>query len=115
MMDRNENKAVDLKKITITDPFWKTESELVRTEVIPYQWEALNDRIPGAAKSYSMHNFRAAGRLNAYLSEHPDAKPPVFHLKCCRKMWIIRIRIIFTVFSFRILIFINGSKQSLIH
>lgn len=77
-MSSFENKPVDLKNIRITDPFWKTESELVRTEVIPYQWEALNDRVPGAAKSFAMHNFKAAGRLNRYLAEHPDAKAPVF-------------------------------------
>lgn len=38
--------------------------ELVRTEVIPYQWAALNDQVEGAAPSYCMHNFRIAGRLN---------------------------------------------------
>ena len=37
----------------------------VRREVIPYQWEALNDRIPGAEKSWCMHNFRLAGRIMA--------------------------------------------------
>ena len=29
----------DLKRILITDEFWETEQELVRTEVIPYQWK----------------------------------------------------------------------------
>lgn len=54
---------MDLKKVVITDGFWGREQELVRTEVIPYQWEALNDRVPGAAPSYCMRNFRVAGRL----------------------------------------------------
>lgn len=63
-MDRTYfSTPVDLKQIQITDEFWQREQELVRTEVIPYQWEALNDRVPGAAPSYCMHNFRAAGRL----------------------------------------------------
>ncbi len=53
----------DMKKVKITDEFWSREQELVRTEVIPYQWEALNDRVPGAAPSFCMHNFRAAGKL----------------------------------------------------
>ena len=30
------------------------EMELVRTEVIPYQWNALNDNVPGAAPSFCM-------------------------------------------------------------
>ncbi len=63
-MDKKEfSRPVDLKDVLITDEFWHREQELVRTEVIPYQWEALNDRVPGAAPSYCMHNFRAAGRL----------------------------------------------------
>ena len=37
--------------------------ELVRTEVIPYQWEALNDRVPGADPSWCMRNFRIAGKI----------------------------------------------------
>ena len=54
---------VDLKRIKISDSFWGREQELVRREVIPYQWEALNDRVSGAAPSWCMHNFRAAARL----------------------------------------------------
>ena len=77
-MSSFENKPVDLKNIRITDPFWKTESELVRTEVIPYQWEALNDRVPGAAKSFAMHNFKAAGRLNRYLADRPSEECVVY-------------------------------------
>ncbi|MDE7261093.1 MAG: glycoside hydrolase family 127 protein [Oscillospiraceae bacterium] len=53
---------IDLKCVKITDRFWHAEQELVRKEVIPYQWDALNDRVPGAEPSYCMHNFRAAAR-----------------------------------------------------
>ena len=56
---------IDLKQITVTDPFWQREMELVRKEVIPYQWEALNDRVPGADPSWAMRNFRVAGRMMA--------------------------------------------------
>ncbi len=56
---------LDLKDVKVTDAFWRREMELVRREVIPYQWEALNDRVTGAAPSFCMHNFRAAARLNA--------------------------------------------------
>lgn len=66
MMDRrNFSTPVDLKNVRVTDAFWHREQELVRTEVIPYQWDALNDRVAGAAPSFCMHNFKAAGRLLA--------------------------------------------------
>lgn len=63
-MNREDySRPLDLKQIRITDTFWGREQELVRTEVIPYQWEALNDRVPGASPSYCMRNFKVAGRL----------------------------------------------------
>ena len=37
------SKPLALKNVTVTDSFWRTEQELVRTAVIPYQWNALND------------------------------------------------------------------------
>lgn len=54
---------ISLKNIQITDEFWLREMELVRTRVIPYQWEALNDRVEGAEPSYCMHNFKVAGKM----------------------------------------------------
>ena len=51
---------IALRDATVTDPFWASRQELVRTQVIPYQWNALNDNVPGAAPSYCMHNFKAA-------------------------------------------------------
>ncbi len=58
------SKSLALKNVTVTDSFWRTEQELVRTAVIPYQWNALNDNVPGAAPSYCMHNFKAAAAQN---------------------------------------------------
>lgn len=49
-----------LHKIQIEDKFWKEYMELVRKHVIPYQWEALNDRIPDAQPSHCIENFRVA-------------------------------------------------------
>lgn len=63
MNSENYSRPLDLKRIRITDDFWGREQELVRTEVIPYQWEALNDRVPDASPSYCMRNFRVAGKL----------------------------------------------------
>lgn len=58
------SKPLSLRQITITDPFWKQEMELVRKEVIPYQWKALNDQVEGAAPSFCMRNFKIAGKMN---------------------------------------------------
>ncbi|MDE7223263.1 MAG: glycoside hydrolase family 127 protein [Acetatifactor sp.] len=63
MNSQEFSNPLDLKQIHVTDAFWHREQELVRTEVIPYQWEALNDRVEGAAPSYCMRNFKAAGRM----------------------------------------------------
>lgn len=56
------SKPLPIQDIVVTDAFWASRQELVRTAVIPYQWQALNDNVPGAAPSYCMHNFRAAVR-----------------------------------------------------
>lgn len=63
MKKENFSQPMQLKNVEITDDFWLREQELVRREVIPYQWEALNDRVEGAAPSYCMHNFKAAGKM----------------------------------------------------
>lgn len=63
MDEKAFSNPLDLKQVRITDEFWGREQELVRREVIPYQWDALNDRIPDAASSYCMRNFKVAGRM----------------------------------------------------
>ncbi len=63
-------------KTKITDRFWKRYRELVRTEMIPYQWDVLNDNadiniekernddfIP-SEKSHAMENFRIAAGIS---------------------------------------------------
>lgn len=56
-------RAVPMKNIELRDPFWSPVQETVRTEMLPYQWEALNDRIPNAEPSRCVANFEiAAGR-----------------------------------------------------
>lgn len=51
-----------LDHIEIQDKFWKEYMELVRKHVIPYQWEALNDRIEDAEPSGCIRNFRVASK-----------------------------------------------------
>ena len=64
-MERKEcNTPLPLRNMQVTDTFWKKEMELVRKEAIPYQWEALNDRVEGAAPSFCIRNFKVAGKLN---------------------------------------------------
>ncbi|WP_322904371.1 glycoside hydrolase family 127 protein [Paenibacillus sp. SGZ-1009] len=67
--------SLQFKSFHITDPFWSNYRELVRTEMIPYQWEVLNDRadiviekerndesIP-SEKSHAIENFKIAAGL----------------------------------------------------
>ena len=52
--------------------------EVVRQNVIPYQWELLNDRVEDASPSFCMRNFKIAGKLmkekreNGNLFEEPS-------------------------------------------
>lgn len=64
MNKKEYSRPLSLRSMQITDEFWKNEMELVRTEVIPYQWDALNDNVEGAAPSFCMRNFKVAGKLN---------------------------------------------------
>ncbi|RKN86330.1 glycoside hydrolase family 127 protein [Paenibacillus ginsengarvi] len=61
-MTASRTDRVPLRNIKVNDRFWKRYADLVRETVIPYQWEALNDRIPGATPSYALHNFRLAAK-----------------------------------------------------
>ncbi len=91
-MDKhNYSTPVSLKNIQVTDTFWKGEMELVRKEVIPYQWDALNDRVEGAAPSFCMHNFKAAGKLNREKKEKKEThllrrSIPFAALRCFRRI-----------------------------
>ncbi len=55
--------AVKNKNIIITSNFWKEKTELIRNEIIPYQWNALNDNIENAEKSYCIRNFKLAAEI----------------------------------------------------
>jgi DUF1680 family protein len=52
-----------LDRVRIDDRFWTKYQDLVRTVVLPYQWEALNDRVPGAEPSGAIRNFKVAAGL----------------------------------------------------
>lgn len=64
MMDKNRiTRPVPLEKVKISDRFWTEYVDLVRNTVIPYQWEALNDRVPDAVPSHAVKNFKIAAGL----------------------------------------------------
>lgn len=57
---KNKLQAVSLKNVTIQDEFWSARQRNVIETVVPYQWDALNDAIPGAEPSHTIENFRLA-------------------------------------------------------
>ena len=76
MSRKNISKPVELNNIRLTGGFWKQKSELVRTQVLPYQWKAINDEIPGAEPSCCIHNFKAAAEVIA--DRKSGRKVPVY-------------------------------------
>lgn len=46
--------------VSIDDTFWSAYRRLVRNVVVPYQWDALNDRIADTEPSGAVRNFRIA-------------------------------------------------------
>ncbi len=77
MDSKKLSNVVGLDRVQVTDPFWKKEVALVRDTVVPYQWEALNDRVPDAQPSYCMHNFKVAGAINQKRAQEADYVQPV--------------------------------------
>lgn len=51
---------LETPRVRLDDPFWNAYRQLVRDVVIPYQWEALNDRVDAAEPSHALDNFRIA-------------------------------------------------------
>ena len=73
-MEKNMySRPLSLRSMKINDKFWKQEMEVVRKEVIPYQWAALNDQVEGAAPSFCMRNFKVAGKQNKERKEQGKA------------------------------------------
>lgn len=75
MLQKTE--SADLKNVIINDGLWKKYIDLVRNTVIPYQLEALNDRIPDAEPSCAIRNFRIAageekGEFGGYVFQDSD-------------------------------------------
>lgn len=80
MMNKNNvNYPISLHQFCAADGFWKEKMELVRKNVIPYQWEILNDRVKDANPSFCMRNFKIAGKLIREKREKGDSfQEPVY-------------------------------------
>ena len=50
--------CIALLKIRFKRGFFADRAKRVRDVVIPDQWEALNDWLPGAERSGTVHNFQ---------------------------------------------------------
>lgn len=51
---------VPVSHVKMDDPQWSKQFDLVRSVVLPYMWEILNDRVENAVKSHCIENFKAA-------------------------------------------------------
>lgn len=49
------------RNVRIHPSFWGDRIKVVKESAIPYQWDALNNRVSGAEPSHSVNNFRIAG------------------------------------------------------
>ena len=62
------------KNVKITDAFWSGKMKTVHDKVIPYQWEALNDRLPDTEPSYAIANFKTAAAITSGELDQSKAK-----------------------------------------
>lgn len=53
-------KNIPLQNVHIQDHLWDYYMNLIVDSTLPYQYEALHDRIPGATPSGAFHNFQVA-------------------------------------------------------
>ncbi|OKP95484.1 glycoside hydrolase family 127 protein [Paenibacillus sp. P46E] len=64
--------------VTIQDEFWGRYIRLIQDVVIPYQYEALHDRVPDAEPSHAIANFEIAagrkeGQFHGWVFQDSDA------------------------------------------
>ena len=54
---------MDWSLVTVKDNFWKPRMEQMCKDIIPYQYEVLNDRVEGIPKSHAVENFKIAAGM----------------------------------------------------
>ena len=57
-MVKKDLKSVELKKTKLTGGLLAEKNKLVREQVIPYQWQALNDELADTEPSHAIENFK---------------------------------------------------------
>ena len=57
------NEFAPLKNVRVTDGFFSRYQEIARDKIIPFQWRAINDAVPGIEPSHAIRNFRIAAGL----------------------------------------------------
>ena len=57
------NEFLPLGSVKIKDGFWSRYQDIAKNKIIPYQWRAINDQIPGVEPSRAIANFRVAAGL----------------------------------------------------
>ena len=63
-MSIKTNEFAPLKNVKVNDSFWSKYEDIAKNVMIPYQWEALNDRVPDTEPSHAIKNFKiAAGEM----------------------------------------------------
>jgi DUF1680 family protein len=72
-----KQRALALRDVRLSGGFWQEKTRLVADVMLPYQWKALNDQIPGAEPSHALENFRlvageAAGRFVGMVFQDSD-------------------------------------------
>lgn len=60
IIEQKQNEGDFMINVYMKDKFWNKYMKVVRDEVIPYQWDALNDRLPDVEPSHAIENLRIA-------------------------------------------------------
>ena len=71
------NEFAPLKNVRVTDGFWRRYQQIAKEKIIPFQWRAINDDVPGIEPSHAIRNFRIAagleeGEFGGYVFQDSD-------------------------------------------
>lgn len=72
-----KTRSVSLTNVVINGGFWGPRADQAREIILPFQWEVMNDRVPGVAKSSVIKNFKIAagkakGEFHGYVFQDSD-------------------------------------------
>ena len=66
-----------LNNVSVKAGFWGPRVDMAREVILPFQWEVMNDHVPGASKSGVIQNFKIAagkakGEFHGYVFQDSD-------------------------------------------